>query len=642
MRFPGFRTDPCLRAVAALGALFASGGVQALPQAAAALKRLSVEELMNIEVTSVSRRPERLSQAASAIQVISGEEIRRSGATSLPEALRLAPNLQVAQANSSQWAISARGFNNILANKLLVMIDGRSVYSPLYSGVFWDVQDTLLDDVDRIEVVSGPGATQWGANAVNGVISVTTRNSSQTQGLLVEGAAGAELQSFGAIRYGGQLSEDSHYRVYAKRFERDDTVLADGADAGDAWHMGQGGFRFDWNPGDDLLTLQADYYQGKPNPDGATAVDVSGGNLLGRWQRGLSPDSDLQLQLYYDRTHRDFNNGFAEDLATWDLDWQHRFASGSRQILTWGLTLRRQDHEVDNLSLFAFLPAREILTRYGLFVQDEIALVPEQLRLMLGTKVSYNDYTGFEYQPSGRLAWTPDERQTVWAAVSRAVRTPSRIDRDFYLFLTPTLPLVAGGDFQSETVLAYELGWRLQPDTDLSLSVSGFYNDYDDLRSAEPGPPPFGIPITFGNGVQGETYGVELAAIYQLTDAWRLRGGYTFLKKHLRLKPGSRDLNDASAESNDPQNQLAIQSLLQLPGQVQLDGVVRYVDALPDPRVPSYISLDLRLAWNPIAQLELSLVGQNLLDERHAEFIPTSPAPREIERSVYGRIVWRH
>ncbi|HWK73927.1 MAG TPA: TonB-dependent receptor [Povalibacter sp.] len=642
MRSAGSRTHSHVGVVAALGALFTTSAAHALQPATDALKKLSVEELMNVEVTSIARTPQKLSQAPSAIQVISAEEIHRAGATSLPEALRLAPNLQVAQANSSQWAISARGFNNILANKLLVMIDGRSVYTPLYGGVFWDVQDVVLDDVERIEVVSGPGATQWGANAVNGVINVVTRNSAQTQGLLAQAAAGSEIRSLGTLRYGGELNEDLHYRVYAKGFERGATVNVDSSAANDDWHMGQGGFRLDWQPGEDLLTLQADLYQGRPNPDGTTAVDASGGNLLGRWQRTTSSGADLQLQLYYDHTRRDFDQGLAESLDTWDIDWQHRFAIGSRQNLTWGLHLRRQNHEVDNLPLFAFLPAHKALTRYGLFVQDQIAVLPDRLELTLGTKIGYNNYTDYEYQPSARLAWTPDARNTLWAAVSRAVRTPSRIDRDFYLFLTPTIPLVTGSDFQSETLLAYELGWRVQPHEDLSLSLSSFYNDYDELRSAEPGPPPLGIPLTFGNGVQGSSYGLELAAVYQVSQRWRLRGGYTFLKKDLRLKPGSHDLNDASVESDDPRHQLLIQSMLDLPGDLRLDGVARYVDALPDPHVPAYVSLDLRLAWNPTEHLELSLVGQNLLDERHAEFVPASPAPRAIERSVYGQIAWRH
>jgi iron complex outermembrane receptor protein len=623
----------------AVDAAHATGDISPGPDA---LKRLSVEELMDVEVTSVSRRPERLSQAASAIQVISQEEIRRSGASSIPEALRLAPNLQVAQVNSSQWAISARGFNNVLANKLLVMIDGRTVYTPFYAGVFWDAQDAVLEDIDRIEVVSGPGGTLWGANAVNGVISITTKSAAATQGLFLEADAGTELTDRATVRYGGELGPDLHYRFYGTTFERDATASTNGADANDDWQGKQGGFRLDWGPQENLLTLQSDFYSDRPDPDGNVAVKTSGGNLLGRWEHTLSSGSDMHLQMYYDRTKRDFGNGFTEDLATYDLDGQHRFEIGSRQEIVWGFGVRRMDDRVDNLALFAFQPAHRILGLYSVFVQDEIALIPDRLRLTLGSKLEHNDYSGFENQPNIRLAWSPAAGQTLWTAISRAARTPARIDRDFYLYLIPQLPLIAGGDFDSEKLTAYEAGWRVQPDTNLSFSMSTFFNSYDDLRSAEPGPPPFGIPLTFGNGVEGHSYGMELAAMYQVSQEWRLRGGYTLLKKSLHLKPGSQDLNGGSVESDDPQNQLMIQSLLNLPGNVELDGVARYVDTLPDPHVSAYVSLDVRLAWNPSKRLELSLVGQNLLDDRHPEFVPTSPSPREIERSVYGRVVWRN
>jgi iron complex outermembrane recepter protein len=605
------------------------------------LKRLSVEELLALEVTSVSRTPERLVEAAAAVRVITHDEIIRSGATSIPEALRLSPSLQVAQVNASQWAISARGFNNVLANKLLVMIDGRSVYTPLYAGVFWDVQDTLLEDIDRIEIVRGPGGTLWGANAVNGVINITTRSAAQTQGLFAEADIGTELRAQGGIRYGGELSPDLHYRVYAKAFDRDETVLTDGSGAGDDWDSRQGGFRMDWAREATTLTLQSDFYKTRPDPDGGAPVAADGGNLLGRWQHVVSETSDFQLQVYFDRTRRDFGNGFAEDLDTYDFDWQHRFQLSPRQEIVWGAGARHMRHEVSNLPLFQFRPADKTLKLYSLFVQDEITVIPERLRLTLGTKIEHNSYTDYEHQPSGRLSWTPSERQTVWGAISRASRIPARIDRDFYLNLTPEIGLIAGSDFQSEDLLAYELGWRMQPSPVLSLALTGFYNEYDNLRSVEPGPPPFFVPVTFDNGVRGETYGVELAATYEVTDSWRLRGGYTWFDKQLSVKPGSEDLNDASVESNDPQNQIVIQSLIDLTDTVQIDAVVRYVDALPDPHVPSYIAMDLRFAWDLTDQIELSLVGQNLFDERHLEFIPSSPSAREIERSVYGRIAWR-
>ncbi len=607
-----------------------------------ALKRLSLEQLMDVEVTSVSRRPERLSTTASAIQIITAEDIRSSGASSIPEALRLAPNLEVEQVNSSQWAVSARGFNNVLANKLLVMIDGRTVYTPLYAGVFWDVQNVPLEAVDRIEVISGPGGTLWGANAVNGVINIITKRATETQGLSAEGGGGTELQGFGGVRYGGQLSSDLAYRVYGHGFGRGSTVLSNGADAKDSWWMGQGGFRMDWKASKaDALTLQSDYYEGRPDPDGGVRIVARGGNAIGRWTRVLSEGSDFQLQIYYDRGYRDFGQGFTEDLSTYDVDWQHRFQLGRRQEVIWGLGARLMDHQTENLALFAFLPAHRLLHLYSAFLQDEIALVGHRLRLTLGSKFEHNDYTGFEIQPSARLAWTPAAHHTVWAAASRAVRTPSRLDRDFFLYAAPSVPLITGGDLQSEDLLATELGWRLQAHARASLSLSTFYNDYDNVRTAEPGPPPLGIPITLGNGLRGHTYGAELAAVYQVSGHWRLRGGYTFLKKELSLKPGSNDLNQGSAESDDPEHQFLVQSSADLPGRLELGAVFRYVSELPNPQVPGYAGLDLRLAWKAAERLELAVVGQNLLHGERAEFIPSSPSPRSVERGVYAKVTWR-
>jgi iron complex outermembrane recepter protein len=606
-----------------------------------ALKRLSLEQLMDVEVTSVSRRPEKLSTTASAIQIITSEDIRRSGATSIPEALRLASNLQVAQANASQWAVSARGFNNVLANKLLVLIDGRTVYTPLYAGVFWDVQNVPLESVDRIEVISGPGGALWGANAVNGVINIITKSARDTQGLSVEGGAGTELQGFGTVRYGGGGSSGPAFRVYGEGFARGSTVDFDGTDAKDSWGLGQGGFRLDGGSQTSALMLEGDYYDGRPDPDGGTDVVVRGGNAVGRWTRELSEGSDLQLQLYYDRTWRDFGNGFTEGLSTWDLDAQHRFQIGRRQEIIWGLGARLMDHRTENLPALAFLPAHRTLQLYSGFVQDEITLADGRLRLALGSKLEHNSYTGFEIQPSGRLAWTPAARHTVWMAVSRAVRTPARIDRDFALFLAPSVPLLLGQNLETEKVLATELGWRLQPNERVSLALSTFYNHYDDLRTAEPGPPPFGIPITLGNGLKGHTYGVELAGLWQVIDRWRLRGGYTFLKKDLSLKPGSADLNGGTAESDDPEHQFLIQSSANLPAGLELDAVFRFVDALPKPAVPSYAGLDLRLGWWATQHLELAVVGQNLLHDEHVEFIPSSPSPRRLQRGVYGKVTWR-
>ena len=609
------------------------------------LKQLSLEELMDIEVMSVSKRPEKLTEVASAIQVITQKDIRNAGVKTLPEALRLAPNLQVAQINSSQWAISARGFNNALANKLLVLIDGRTVYTPLYAGVFWDVQNLLLEDVDRIEVISGPGGTLWGANAVNGVINIITKNAKDTKGLFVEGAIGTSLPGLGSLRYGGKLAKNLSYRVYGTGFKMGNTTDTNGVKADDQWPIIQGGVQLDWDVSrNDKLSLQQNTYYDKPNPDGGdTSIVARGDNITARWDHSVpSGKSGFQLQLYYDHTWRDFGNNFTENLKTYDIDWQNRYQVGQKHVLTYGLNFRMMDHKVTNLKLFAFLPEFKRLYRYSTFVQYEMMLIRERLRFTIGSKVEHNNYTGLEYQPNARLTWTPAKNQTVWTAVSRAVRTPARIDRDFFLYLAPNFAFISGNNgFVSENMLAYELGWRLQPWENLSFSLATFYNVYDNIRSVEPGPPPFNLPITFGNGVKGKTYGVELSATYQLTSWWNLRGGYTFLKKDLSVKSGSKDMNKGSAESNDPQHQFLIQSAVDISGRVQLGTVIRYVDKLPKPRVRSYMGLDLRAAWNLSKTIELSIVGQDLLDNRHLEFIPSSPAPREMERNVYGKIICR-
>jgi iron complex outermembrane recepter protein len=632
--------------VMALGLLIFAGGASAQTQEAlpppSVLKKMSVEELTDIEVTSVSKRPEKLSETASAIQVITPEDIRRSGATSLPEALRLASNLEVAQVDSRQWAISARGFNNTTANKLLVLIDGRTVYTPLFSGVFWDVQDTLLEDIERIEVISGPGATLWGANAVNGVINVTTRSAKDTQGLLLSGGGGTELRGFGGIRYGGTLSSNMHYRVYGKYFDRDSAVFPNGRDATNDWRMGQGGFRLDWDSSEaDVLTLQGDIYNGRIAQPGTNGdIKVGGGNVIGRWSHTISENSDLKLQLYYDRTHRNIPGTFADDLDTYDVDFQHRFPLGERNNIVWGLGYRLIEDDVGNTPALAFLPARLSRQWFSGFVQDEIALVKDRLYLTLGTKIEHNDYTGFEYQPSGRLAWKVTQRQTAWGAVSRAVRTPSRIDNDFFAPGSPPFALLQGGtNFVSEELLAYELGYRIQPHQRLSLSVAAYYNDYDKLRSVERVDPTNAFPLVIGNGQKGESYGAELTADYRVTDWWQLRAGYTELQIHVRPKSGSTDTSRGSGESHDPSRQFSLRSSLDLPWHLEFDTAFRYVSHIANQGVPSYEELDLRLAWRPTPKLEFSIVGQNLLHDHHPEFGALA-ARLEIERSVYGKITY--
>ncbi len=609
----------------------------------AIFKKLSLQQLMDIEVTSVSRRPENLSEAASAIQVITQEDIRRSGATSIPEALRLASNLQVAQVDSRQWAISARGFTSTTANKLLVLIDGRTVYTPLYAGVFWDVQDTLLEDIDRIEVISGPGATLWGANAVNGVINITTRNAKETQGLLLEGGGGTELRGFGGVRYGATVASNVFLRVYGKYFDRDGTVLPNGNNATNDWHMGQGGFRVDWESSENnLFTLQGDLYDGRVAQPGTNGdISLSGGNVVGRWTHAFSEESDLKVQLYYDRTHRNIPGTFAENLDTYDMDFQHHFVLGERNDIVWGFGYRLIEDDVQNTAALAFLPPQVERQWFSGFLQDEIALVKNRLHLTLGTKIEHNDYTGFEYQPSVRLAWKVTENQTLWGAISRAVRTPSRIDAEFFAPGNPPYSLLQGGtNFVSEELLAYELGYRAQLHPLLSASIAAYYNDYHNIRSLEQVNPPAPFPFILANGQDGESYGVELTADYRVTDWWRLHAGFTELEIHIWPTSGSTDTSRGATESHDPNQQYFLRTSFDLPGHVELDAAFRYVSRISNQQVPDYAELDLRLGWRPIPRLELSVVGQNLLHDHHAEF--NAPASRqEIERSVYAKAVWQ-
>jgi iron complex outermembrane receptor protein len=623
-----------------------------------ALKQLSLEELMDLDVTSVAKKPEPYREAPAAIQVVTGDDIRRSGASSLPEALRLADNVNVAQKNSHDWAISARGFNTDLGNKLLVLMDGRTVYTPLYSGVFWDVQDYLFEDIDRIEVISGPGGTLWGANAVNGVINITTKSAKETQGVYVEGGGGSELRDFGGVRYGGTLASNVFFRVYGKYFDRGSEVFGNGSGASDSWRKGQGGFRLDAEPSPvNALTLQGDFYRGDENSvDGKS--HVAGGNVLGRWSHTFSDDSDMSVQLYYDRTHLSVPKSavfaapagtLTDDLDTYDLDFQHHFLLGERNRLVWGLGYRFTHDDVGNSPTVGFLPARLDRNLFNGFVQDEIMLL-KNLHLTLGTKIEHNDYTGFELEPSGRLQLNLTQKQMLWAAVSRAVRTPSRIDRDLIQLTGLAAPFDkifnGGPDFVSETVIAYELGYRAQLGQKVSASISTFYNNYDNVRSFTPDPT-FLFPLVTHNNLEGETYGFELTATYQALDWWRLHAGYNLLKEHLRIKSGQVDFSNGLNETADPQQQFSLRSSMDLPQNLEFDASLRWVDTLnnnngPTPgTVPSYFELDVRIGWHPTRDLELSIVGQSLLHKHHPEYGFPSPAREEIQRGVYGKMTWR-
>ncbi len=604
-------------------------------QAVSALKKLSLEELMNIEVTSVSMRPEKLTEVASAVQVISGEEMRRSGVTRLPEALRLASNVQVAQANSHDWAITARGFNGlpsaggILANKLLVMIDGRSVYNPLFGGVYWDVQNAMLSNIDHIEVVSGPGGTLWGANAVNGVINIISKSARETQGVFASATGGSLLQDQVEVRYGFRLDSTIFCRVYGQRFDQKNTTMASGKSALDAWNMTQGGFRMDYYPSKkSTLSLQGDLYSGVENSL-AKVNNTNGQNAVAHFTHLFSNESDIHVKVYFDRTWRTTPNSakpFFYELNTYDIDVQHRFPIGSRQSILWGGAYRLQQDKTAG----SFIPKNRDMPLLSCFVQDEITLAPERLKMTIGSKFFNNVFSGFEVQPSARLALTPNKKHTIWSSVSRAVRIPSRFDSD--ITVTPV-------KFRSEKVIAYELGYRTRPVDQLLLSFSTFYNKYNDLRSLD-STSNTQFPIILANSQAAESWGLEFSATFQVNGAWRLRGGYTHFEKH--IYPVSTKVLPVSVafEGVDSKNQFMLQSILDLPGTIQLDLVSRYIDALPAiaaniPGVPAYFTFDIRLA-RQLNPFEISLVGQNLLEDEHAE-----TGSSKIPRSFYGKLTWQ-
>jgi iron complex outermembrane receptor protein len=645
-----FRFGKAALAGTLLGVVMTAEAASDSRASAGDLSRLSLEELMDVEVTSVSKRPERLGGAAASIFVISAEDIRRSGVTTLPEALRLAPNLHVAQAHASGYAISARGFNNSAANKLLVLIDGRSVYTPLFSGVFWDVQDVLLEDIERIEVISGPGGTLWGTNAVNGVINVITRSSKDTHGGLAAAHAG-NREFGGAIRYGGTFGADGSYRVYGKHLDHDRTATASGAAKTDSWHKSQAGFRADWGAGRDQFTLQGDVYRGsfgQPLPGTISVtgtaleldtISASGGNVIGRWSRSLEGGSSLMVQAYFDRTERTVPPTFSQTLNTTDVQFQHSLRPIGIHTLTWGAQHRYGMDRVTNSAIIAFLPARENQTWLSFFAQDEIAL-RDDVRLTLGARLERNDYTGYEFLPTARVAWNVTPDHLVWAAATRTVRAPSRLDRDTFVPGTAPFLLTGGPNVRSEIAKVYEIGYRGQPARQFSYSVTAFHADYDHLRTQEIAPS--GTSLFFSNLMEGETSGVEMWGTYQATSAWRLRGGLTLLNEKLRLKPGSNNVTAPRAqEGRDPERTWMLASSLDLPYRTEFDVRVRHVSELPGgPRVPAYTALDLRLGWKVRPDLELSVTGQNLFGSGHAEF--TDPVTRtEFQRSVFIKALGR-
>jgi iron complex outermembrane receptor protein len=634
---------------------------------------LSIEELMNESVTSVSKKETKLSQSPAAISVITQEDIRRSGLTSIPELLRTVPGLSVARINGNQWAIGSRGFNSQYANKLLVLVDGRAVYTPTFGGVLWNAQDVVLEDVDRIEVIRGPGATLWGANAVNGVINITTKSAKETPGGMISTSFGTEDQPSTTVRYGGQLATNLHYRAYVKYFNRDGLVESSGQSTPDDWRALRGGVRLDWEPStENTLTLQGDYYGNAvganyQEPD-LTAPGLSrsedrtahnrGGNVLARWTHHFSDTSEISVQSYFDHVRQ--NDGLSTlSQDTYDLDLQHRFAIGTRNDIVWGAGYRHTQIRVTPSFFVTATPEEQELSLYNVFLQDEITLLPDRLRLTLGSKFEHNEYTGLEIQPSGRLLWTPTERQTVWAAVSRSVRTPTILDRDARVNLaafqaSPSDPpvlvsLFGNPDIAAEELISYELGHRIELTKQLSFDAAGFYNVYDDLMAYVPGTPrpesepePAHVlsPRIARNSQHGDTYGAELSARWHVTEHWRLVGSYSWL--HMRLRP------DRTDEGDSPQHQFQLRSSVDLPYHLELNGALYFVDQTSSDSgqvrrtVPSYVRLDLGVTWRPTPTLEMGVWGQNLLDDRHPEFNSLRTTLRtEVPRGVMGKITWR-
>ncbi len=641
-------------------------GEDAPPPAANKVIDLSLEDLMNVEITSVSKRSEKRTDAAAAIYVLTQDDIRRSGATNIPDALRLVPGVNVARLTSNTWSVTARGFGGRFANKLLVLIDGRSIYTPLFAGVYWEAHEVMLEDVDRIEVIRGPGGTLWGANAVNGVINIVTKPAADTQGLLLSTGAGTYERAFANARWGGAIGEDVNYRLYTRYFLRDEGgSQATGGDGDDAWHSIQGGGRVDWNIGpDDRLSLYADLRQ--LNMDQVVtrafldapfareihdSADYFGRYVMASWVHTFADESSLQVQAYYDGYTWD-DPTFGEDRNTFDLDIQHQLNVGERHSVIWGLEFRHTQDEIDGSEWISLTPDSRSDQTYSAFAQDDIALTDE-LHLILGLKIEHNDYSGIEVQPNARIRWLPNDRHTVWAAVSRAVRTPSRAERDVRLRNTtapgPTEVVFMRYDdrqFDSENLLATELGYRVRATDELAFDIALFFNHYTDLRTLEPGPA-FDdngvtvVPIEAVNEGKSNTYGFEIAADWQPMSMWQLRAGYSYL--HINLDVPDSDPVTESFSGDTPQNQFFIQNRLNLPHDVEFDTSLRYVDSLDGIGIDSYVELDARLAWRPIEDLELALVGRNLLDNEHQEFAPTfvNHVPTGVEREVYGKITWQ-
>jgi iron complex outermembrane receptor protein len=640
------------------------------------LSKISLEDLMNVQVTSVSKKEQKLSRAGAAVSVLTQEDIRRSGATNIPDLLRLVPGVDVAQIDANTYAISIRGFNNRLADKVLVLIDGRTVYTPTTSNVYWDQQDVPLEDIERIEVIRGPGGTVWGANAMNGVINIITKTSQSTQGGLVSAGGGSQGTERGLVRYGGRIGAKGTYRAFGNYLNTGNLTASDGTRAADGWNMMHGGFRSDWDLSKrDNVTVQGDLLRtGEGQTINVTfsnalplqgtfneKVTVDAENILGRWNHIFANGSDTSLQVYLDRYKR-HDEGVTETLDTADFDWQHHISVGSRNNVVWGLGYRvTSDEHVPGYGK-TYVPLAQTKNLYSTFVQDEIA-ISKSLWLTLGSKFEHNAFSGFEYEPSAQLVWTPTSRQAAWFSVARAIRQPSREEETLRVDLA-TFPLANGGfglvqltgdrHHAAEQLRDFEAGYRAQVSRHFSVDLAAFSSYYTHLSTTElktpfftltPAPPHLVTPLVFDSLASAHNYGVEAYANWNVTRHWRISPGYSAIHMRVNLDPASNDTNETEQAANTPQQQVQVRSFLNLTRSLDWDCALSRVGRLReggDGAVPGYSRVDSRLGWRVGEYVELSLNGQNLLTPRRAEFHNAYEVRRTlIERSVFGKITWR-
>jgi iron complex outermembrane receptor protein len=614
------------------------------------LKTLSIEELLQTEITSVSKKPESLFNAAAAITVITAEDIRRTGARSLPEVLRLVPGMQVGQVDGSKWEIGVRGFNDYFENKLLVLIDGRSMYTPLYSGVYWNSLDTILEDIERIEVIRGPGATVWGSNAVNGVINIITKSSKDTQGGLVSTTYGSHDKPLITTRYGGRKSSTTSYRVYGKGFKRDSLEDADGEDAHDSFESYRMGMRVDSHLSEqNSLSFQAEAFSGEADfssrlsgfltppfvRQSEETEDFQGGHAMLNYRHTFSPTSMVDFNIYYDGYSRDLVV-VEEERDTINLEIQHHAIPLNDHDIVWGAGVRWTEDDTAGTHATSFDPASRSITLWSAFLQDDITLVDEKLWITLGSKFEQSDFSGFEIQPSVRVRLQPTEDHLFWGAVSRAVRTPSRAEQDIIINLdafsqggtSSQLRLLGNDQFDSEKLIAYELGYRRQQADTLSTDLAVFYNDYDDLRGleaeqpffeADPSQPPhLVVPQKFTNNQKGESYGFEFSCTWQALTNLKIVTGYSWMDLDLEYK-GPVQKGVIGSARNYPRHQVQTRAYYDLSSFISLDSELYYVDEYTSDDIDDYLRFDLQITWKPSAVFQLALGGENLFSSRHSE-----------------------